>query len=187
MTPPAERCKLIRMRSASLQLAFLLGFPALAAAQQFGVPLSSLPGVEVGVPAVAGGSSGGVQGVAVPGGTLERLLMTPTGTSQSAGSVGQQIERSFFGDRNAPPAASPYGMSGGPAGVLTGEGVGTRGGRSGSVTSQGTGVQLPTAQQLMPQHLIPGYQTTRGNGQRSPTGVGNVFTGTGQPRSGDNP
>jgi hypothetical protein len=175
------------MRAVDLPLLVALLLPVGAAAQQLGVPLSSLPGVEVGGAAATGGSTGGIQGLAVPGGALDRLLMTPTGTSRSAANIGQQIERSFFGDRNPAPAASPYGMSGGAAGVLTGDGVGTRGGRSGSVTSQGAGVQLPTAQQLMPQHLIPGYQTTRGNSQGSPTGVGNVFTGTGQPRSSDAP
>ena len=185
MTRTRPRVKLPRMRLPLISLLGLLALPATA--QQLGVPLSSLPGVEVGTPSAAGGSTGGIEGVAVPGGRLDRLLMAPTGTSRPAGSIGQEIERGFFGDRNVAPAAAPFGMSSGAAGALTGEGIGTRGGRSGSVTSQGTGVQLPTAQQLMPQNLIPGYQTTRPNGPVSPTGVGNVFTGSGQPRAGDNP
>ncbi len=158
--------------------------PAAGFAQQLGVPLSSLPGVEVGTPSGGGGVAGGIEGVA--GGRLDRLLMAPTGTSSSAGSVGQEIERSFFGDRNAAPAAAPYGVNGGAASALTGEGLGA-GGRSGSVVRQGVGVQLPSSQQLMPQHLIPGYQTMRNNAPGSPTGVGNLFTGSGQPRAGDGP
>jgi hypothetical protein len=175
------------MSRALVVLVVGLAAPLAAVAQQLGVPLSSLPGVEAGMPAVTGGSSGGIEGIAVPGGRLDRLLMAPTGTSQTAVSVGQQIERSFFGEGRSAPGAAPFGMNGGAASALTGDDIRARGGRGATVAPQGVGVQLPTAQQLMPQHLVPGYQTLRSNASASPTGVGNVFTGSGQPRAGESP
>jgi hypothetical protein len=152
---------------------------------QLGVPLSSLPGVERGVPsAVGGAASGGVQGVTVPGATLNRLMMAPASTTGAGVSTGQAIERTFFNDSSAPDASAGFGMTGGAAGTLTSSSTGAAPERG--VAASGTGVRLPTSQQLMPQNLVPGYQSARGGGV-SATGVGNVFTGTGIPRAGAAP
>jgi hypothetical protein len=154
-------------------------------AQQPGVPLSSLPGVERGVAATVGGAAaGGVQGVTLPGGTLNRLMMAPTSTTNAGTALGEEIERSFFNDRAAPDGSTRFGLTGGAAGTLTGTAQAQPPERG--VAASGTGVQLPTSQQLMPQNLIPGYQTRRG-GAVSPTGVANVFTGSGVPRPGAAP
>jgi hypothetical protein len=170
-----------------LVVAILLAPAALHA--QLGVPLSSLPGVAPGVPAEVGGAmQGGIQGIAIPTATLNRLMGGPTGTAASGGNIGAQIEQSFFGGNTAAtPSAASYGLSGGAARTVTGESLPSASGGSSSVKPSGTGVQLPTAQQLMPANLIPGYQSLRGTGSASPTGVGNVFTGSGQPRPGAGP
>jgi hypothetical protein len=167
----------------SLILVAVLLLPATLHAQQLGVPLSSLPGVERGVPAAVGGAAaGGVQGVTLSSGRLNRLMMAPANTGGAA--PGEQIERAFFGDRPAPDGAAGFAMPEGTARVLTGAPPAQAPDRG--VAASGTGVQLPTAGQLMPQNLVPGYQTMRG-GAVSPTGVGNVFTGSGVPRPGATP
>jgi hypothetical protein len=168
----------------SLILAILL-LPATLHAQQLGVPLSSLPGVERGVPATVGGAAaGGVQGVTLSSGKLNRLMMAPANTGGAGGAQGEQIERAFFGDRPAPDGSAGFAMTDGTARVLTGAPPAQAPDRG--VAASGTGVQLPTARQLMPQNLVPGYQSMRG-GAVSPTGVGNVFTGSGVPRPGAAP
>jgi len=168
----------------------ILLIPAALNAQQLGVPLSSLPGVEAGIASQVGAASqGGIEGVAIPAAAINRLLGSPTGTTVNGANIGAQIEQSFF---NGNTASSPnqnatpgYGMSGGAARTITGQPVTTSTGSG--VTASGVGVQLPPTQQLMPANLIPGYQSLRGAGNGSPTGVNNVFTGSGQPRAGDGP
>lgn len=158
--------------------------PALHA-QSLGSPMSSLPGVEAGVSAVVGNAvSGGVDGIRLPQATLERLMMAPAATGRSS-AIGQQIERSFHGDGTAQADEPGYGLQGRAAGTITGESV-SRTTQSGSVTGGGTAVQLPSSQQLMPANLIPGYQSVR-NSNASATGVENVYTGSGVPRSGTAP
>ena len=185
MTRPGWGRKLSPMRI--LFLGILLA-PAALHAQQLGVPLSSLPGVEAGVASQVGSAvQGGIDGVAIPAAAINRLLGSPTGTMVNSAEIGAQIERSFFNGNTAgtPATASSYGLSGGAAQAVAGQLPAAASG--GAVTASGVAVQLPAAQQLMPANLIPGYQSLRGTGNASPTGVGNVFTGTGLPRSGDAP
>jgi hypothetical protein len=168
--------------------ACLLLAPAMLHAQQLGVPMSSLPGVEAGVAtAVGNAAAGAIEGVSLPAGALNRLLMAPTATGPVNATAGQDIERSFFANGTAPQEASGgFGLQGAAASAISGSAL-TRSAASGSVQSSGTAVQLPTSQQLMPANLIPGYQVTRSGAGASPTGVENVFTGTGIPRPGTAP
>lgn len=168
----------------SLILVVLL-VPGAMHAQQLGVPLSSLPGVERGVPTtVEGAAAGGVRGVALPSGTLNRLMMAPASTTGAGMTTGEQIERSFHGDQPTVDGAASFGMTGGAARTLTGAPPAQAPERG--VAASGIGVQLPATGQLMPQNLVPGYQAMR-RGAASPTGVSNVFTGSGIPRPGTAP
>jgi hypothetical protein len=167
-----------------LTLVLLAAAPVLHA-QQLGMPMSAMPGVEAGMGAVVGNTgAGGIEGISLPAGALNRLLMAPS-TSRPGGDVGREIERSFFGG-DAASGTAGVGMQGGAARALTGAAPPQPSPRGG-VQASGTAIQLPTSQQLMPSNMIPGYQSTRGLGTASPTGVENVFTGSGIPRPGGAP
>jgi hypothetical protein len=169
-----------------LILVLLAAAPALHA-QQLGMPMSAMPGVEAGMGTVVGNTgAGGIEGISLPAGALNRLLMAPTGT-RPGGDVGREIERSFFGgDAAASAGAAGVGLQGAAARAVTGAPPPQPSPRGG-VQASGTAIQLPTSQQLMPSNMIPGYQSTRGLGTASPTGVENVFTGSGIPRPGGAP
>ena len=167
----------------------LLLIPA-AAAAQLGVPMSSLPGVQSAIPAAAASGAGGgaASGIVIPQERLNRLLGATIGGG-SAASVGDQIERSFYGTGKSGRVAAEAGIGlAGPAVRSIAGSAPTGAGESG-VAANGVGVTLPASQSLLPSSArVPGSVTRgSGTGAESTTGVSNLYSGTGRPRSGDNP
>jgi hypothetical protein len=183
------------MRSAFLLLA-LAASPV--GAQQLGMPMSQMPGVET-LGNGVGGQSGArtIEGIVLPDGAVRRLTSALPGSGvTNTQSIGLEIEKSFYAPVGGRADATMESLMKGAvpksqaeleaSKAVVGETWrATEPQNVRGVTVNGVAISLPSSQSLLPSGLIPGFVSART--KDGGTGVSNLFTGSGIPRAADGP